>query len=134
MKVFVAAAGYAAHVERGWTPRNRAVSVNLSPLPHGGSVIFPEAAGYVPGLRGQLSAIVDSHNRCYLYASNITINLGLQQPLHFAFGEELRLIDAKGTEKSVRVMDLFGSAALIEYGPYPQRERSAVPIDGSGSQ
>ncbi|MDE2731772.1 MAG: putative DNA binding domain-containing protein [Bacteroidota bacterium] len=119
MRVFVAAAGYAAHVERGWIPSNRALAVSLGRQPDGGSVIFPEGAGHLSGLRGRLNAILDSHNRGYLYASNIAINQGLQQPVQFTFGEELRLTDTDGVERSVRIVDQLGSAALIEYGPFP---------------
>ena len=50
MTVFVAADGFSAHLERGWTPAERPLHVELNALPGGGAVIFPEGAGPIPGL------------------------------------------------------------------------------------
>lgn len=122
MTVFVAAPGYAAHVERDWRPSQGALAVELEALPDGGAVLFPEATGHVPGLRGRLNPILDSHDRSYLYASNISINEGRQQPVHFVPGEEMRLADADGREMCIRVVDIVGRSALIEYRPHLQDE------------
>ena len=54
----------------------RALAIELEPLPDGGAVIFPEATGHVPGVTGRLNPIRDTQNRTYLYASNIAINDG----------------------------------------------------------
>ncbi len=115
--VFVAAAGVAAHVERDWKPSRCALAVELQPLPNGGSVIFAVSTGHVPGIKGRLNPILDSHDRCYLYASNIAINRGLQQPVHFLPGEALRLTDSKGREVMIRVAAILGRSALVEYWP-----------------
>ena len=71
-----------------------------------------EATGCVPGLNGRLNPIRDTHDRTYLYASNIAINEGEQQPVHFIPGEDLRLTDAEGTELLVRIVDIVGRSAL----------------------
>ena len=84
-------------------------------LPDGGAVIFPEAAGYLPGLNGRLNPILDSHGRTYLYASNIAINQGEAQPVHLGFGEPLRLTDADANELDVRIIHIEGRSALVEY-------------------
>lgn len=115
MTVFVAAVGYAAHVEREWVPRRGALAVELETLPEGGAVIFPEATGHLPNLTGRLNPILDTHDRTYLYASNIAINQGEPQPVHFILGEELRLTDADGKERRVRIVDIVGRSALVEY-------------------
>ena len=116
MMVFAAAEGVAACVERGWMPAERALSLELDALPDGGAVIFPEATGDLPGLKGRLNPIRDTHDRTYLYASNIAINEGqLQQPVHFTLGEELRLTDAYGGELRVRIIHIEGRSALVEY-------------------
>ena len=120
MTVFTAAAGYTAHLEREWTPSQRALVVELKLLPEGGSVIFPEGPDHVPGLTGRLNPIRDTLDRTYLYASNIAINEGKQQPVHFVPGEDLRLTDAEGTELLVRIVDIVGRSALVEYRPYPE--------------
>ena len=115
MTVFASAPGHAAHLERDWTPSERALAIDLAALPEGGSVIFPEATGHLPGLKGRLNPIRDPHDRTYLYASNIAIDAGMQQPVHFIPGEELQLTDAQGTGLRVRIIDIVGRSALVEY-------------------
>ena len=115
MTVFVAAHGFAANSESDWIPAERALQIELSALPDGGAAIFPEATGNVPGLTGRLNPLLDTHDRTYLYACNIAINGGRQQPVPFVFGEELHLADADGEEMSVRVVNIVGRSALLEY-------------------
>ena len=115
MTVFASAPGHTAHLERQWIPSERALAIDLGVLPGGGSVIFPEATGHVPGLKGRLNPIRDTHDRTYLYASNVAIDEGSTQPVHFLPGEELRLTDAEGTALCVRIVDIVGRSALVEY-------------------
>ena len=98
-------------------PSRGALTVELEALPEGGSVIFPEATGDLPGLKGRLNPIRDTHDRTYLYASNIAINEGRQQPVHFVPGEDLRLTDADGSGLLVRIVDIVGRSALVGYRP-----------------
>ena len=118
MTVFIAARGFAAHCEQEWVPSEGALTVELKPLPDGGAVIFPEATGSLPGLKGRLNPKRDNLDRTYLYASNIAINQGEQQPVHFLPGEDLRLTDTDGTEMLVRIVDIVGRSALVEYRPF----------------
>jgi len=115
MTVFASAPGHAAHPERDWIPSERALAINLDALPEGGSVIFPEATGHIPGLKGRLNPVRDTHDRTWLHASNIVINEGEQQPVHFIPGEKLSLTDAEGSELCVRIVDIIGRSALVEY-------------------
>ena len=115
MTVFASAPGQAAYLERDWTPSERALAINLDALPEGGSVIFPEGTGNLPGLKGRLNPIRDTLDRTYLYASNIAIDAGKQQPVNFIPGEKLQLTDAEGTELCVRIVDIVGRSALVEY-------------------
>ena len=115
MTVYAAAAGYAAQLEREWIPRQGGLLLELSPLPDGGSAIFPECTGHLPGLRGRLNPIRDTHDRTYLYANNIAIDQGRQQPVDFRLGKPMRLTDASGFELSVRILDVIGKSALVEY-------------------
>ena len=126
MTVFLAAEGYAAHIERDWMPRAQALAVELERLAAGGSVIFPEATGCLPGLRGRVNPIRDTADRTYLYASNIAVNEGQPQPVHFLPGEELRLADADGDELWVRIVEIVGRSALVEY-----RAASADTLSGT---
>lgn len=68
MAVFAFAPDHAAHLESVWTPSEKALVITLRVLPTGGSVIFPEATGHLPGLQGRLNPIRDTHDRTYLYA------------------------------------------------------------------
>lgn len=126
MTVFAAATGFAACVQRDWTPAERPLSLELDALPHGGgAVIFPEATGYLPGLEGRLNPILDPHDRTYLYASNIAIDQGQPQPVHFLLGEDLRLTDADGNELWARIVAMAGRSALVEYRPFAKGESHA---------
>lgn len=89
----------------------------MEPLADGGSVIFSEATGTLPGLSGRLNPIRDDLDRTYLYASNIVINEGQPQPVHFMPGEDLRLTDADGNRLLVRIAAIVGRSALVEYRP-----------------
>ncbi len=119
VSVFAAALGNAAHLEREWLPSQHALAIDLEAVTEGGAVIFPEATGQIPGLSGRLNPKLDSHGRAYLYASNISINQGQQQPVPFILGEELRLTDSNGIEMTVRIVDIVGRSALVEYRPCP---------------
>lgn len=118
MTVFAAAHGFSAMVQHEWIPSEHTLCLELPKLPEGGSAIFPENTGHLPGLRGRLNPIRDTHDRTYLYASNIAINDGRQQPVAFSFGEEMRLTDAEGNKQLLRIIDIAGRAALLEYRPY----------------
>ena len=118
MTVYAAAPGFAAHLEYDWVPENGGLEIKMRSLPDGGSVLFPEATGYLPGLSGRLNPIRDTLDRTYLYASNIAINAGKQQPVTFTFGEDLHLTDADGRELIVCIVAIIGHSALIEYRPY----------------
>ena len=117
MTVFASAPGHAAHLEMDWMPSTRALAIELEALEEGGSIIFAEATGYLPVLTGRLNPIRDTHDRTFLYASNIAIDGGKQQPAQFVYGEDLRLTDADGREVLVRVVDIVGRSALLEYRP-----------------
>ncbi len=116
MTVFAAADGIAAHVERDWIPAERGLAIEVNALPNGGSVVFAESTGHIPGLTGRLNPILDTSNRTYLYATNIAINGGQQQPVTFApEAEELHLVDADGKERFVRIIAVSGRSSLLEY-------------------
>lgn len=116
MTVFVASEGCVGHVERGWLPTERALAVELAEAPDGGSVVFAEATGHLPGLTGRLNPIRDTADRTYLYADNIAINDGQPQPARFVPGkEQLRLEDADGQVLTVTVTAIEGRSSLLDY-------------------
>ena len=115
MKVYAAAPGYAAGLAHEWKPNDGELLLELKHLPSGGSVVFANATGPLPGLRGRLNPIRDTSDRTYLYADNIAIDEGKQQPVTFRFGKSMRLNDAYGAELSVTVVDIVGRSALVQY-------------------
>ena len=58
----------------------------------------------------------------YLYASNIAINEGMQQPVYFKLHEPLRLTDVNGAELLVRFRDMIGDSSVLEYEPVTRRK------------
>ena len=114
--VFCAMPGYRAHVMRDWQPPEP-LSVQLDTLPMGGSEIFTEGTGHLPNLTGRLNPILDNRDRMYLYATNIAIEEGKQQPVHFKLNQPLRLTDVNGFEWVVRFIEMIGKSALLEYEP-----------------
>ena len=81
----------------------------------GGSEIFTEGIGHLPDLIGRLNPILDNLDRMYLYAINVAIDEGKQQPVYFKLNQPLRLTDAKGFEWIVRFIEMIGRSALLEY-------------------
>ena len=125
--VFCAAPGYAAHVERDWHPPEP-LAVQLEPLPLGGSAVFTEGTGHLPDLAGRLNPILDDLDRMYLYATNVAIDEGKQQPVHFKLNQPLRLTDVNGFEWVVRFIEMIGTSALLEYES-PDQARASSPLN-----
>lgn len=115
LTVFGAAPGCAACLVREWLPARGALALELRALPRGGSAVLPEGAGPLPGLKGLLNPVRDTLDRTYLYASNIAVGRGRPQPVQFVPGEELPLTDADGSTRLVRIVDVVGRSALVEY-------------------
>ena len=118
MTIYAAGPGYAAGLERAWMPSRGGLLLELESLKAGGGAIFAQRTGHLPGLRGRLNPIRDTSDRTYLYADNIAIDEGRQQPVSFRPGKPLRLTDAHGAELSVTIVDIIGQSALIEYRPF----------------
>jgi len=76
MAVYAALPGYAAGFNDAWLPNQGGLLLELQPVETGGSVIFPNGTGYLPGLRGRVNSILDSLDRTYVYADNIAIEQG----------------------------------------------------------
>lgn len=117
--VYVAMQGHCAHLERDWVPAERMLHVDLDTLSQGGAVILPEGTGEVPLLVGTINTARGEQGKTCLYASDIAINDGETQPVTFSPREDLRLTDAEGTEMLVRIMDVTGRSALLEYRARP---------------
>ena len=74
---------------------------------------FTEGTGHLPNLNGRLNPILDNLDRMYLYATNVAINEGKQQPVHFKLNRPLRLTDVNGFEWIVRFIEMIGNVGAI---------------------
>ncbi|MDE0308289.1 MAG: hypothetical protein OXI60_00450 [Acidiferrobacterales bacterium] len=115
MTVYAAQAGCAAGYNDGWVPSQGGLLVELETQKTGGSAIFPSGSGYLPGLSGRLNPFLDTSDRTYLYADNIAIENGRQQPVTFRTGKPMLLTDAHGSQLLVTVVSIIGTSSLIEY-------------------
>ena len=118
MTVYAAAPGYAAVHKVEWYPNQGGLLLELKTLPTGGATIFAQGTGHLPGLRGRLNPIRDNLDRTYLYADNIAIDEGRQQPVTFRLGKKIKLTDAYGFELLITIIDITGRSALVEYQWY----------------
>lgn len=114
--VFCAAPGHGGQVVRDWQPPEP-LSIQLEPLTEGGSMTFTEGTGHLPSLSGRLNPILDNLDRMYLFATNVAIDEGKQQPVQFKLNQPMRLTDINGFESIVRFIEMIGKSALLEYEP-----------------
>ena len=117
MTVYAAKSGYTAGLAQAWVPCQGGLLLKLDPLTSGGAIIFPKGNGHIPGLHGRLDPKRDDLDRAYLYADNIAIDQGKQQPVIFRFGKPIRLTDISGFEVMVIVVNIIGQSVLMEYRP-----------------
>lgn len=91
------------------------LKVELSEIDNVGSIII-QSTGYIPGLTGRLNPIYDSSHRMYLYADNIAIDGGINQPVHFSLNNTLVLEDCNGVIMNLIFRFVNGrTTALIDY-------------------
>ena len=114
MTVLCAGQGFVAKVAHGHDPA-RALELRMAQSADGGSLIIPHRTGHLPGIEGRLNPILDSLDRTYLYASNIAINDGAQQPVHFALDDPIRLTDANGASATVWFREMLGESSVFDY-------------------
>jgi len=94
---------------------NTDLEIILHKIDNIGSIII-QSTGYIQGLQGRLNPILDSHNRMYLYADNIAIDGGKNQPVSFSLNELMLLEDSQGVIMSLIFKFINGrTTALIDY-------------------
>ncbi len=113
LTVFCAHNDYQAFLLRDF--EGDSLKIKLSQRQNTGSIICPNGTGYVPGLEGRLNPILDHLNRLYLYAQNIAIADGIQQPVTFRLNEPLKVEDKYGNVFSLNVIEAIGRSFLIEF-------------------
>ena len=114
MTVLCAAPGLVAGVERGYRG-DWPLELRMRPTGDGGSLIIANRTGHLPGIRGRLNPILDSLDRSYLYADNVAINEGMQQPVRFSLDEPVRLTDSRGMVASLWFREMVGVSSVFDY-------------------
>lgn len=84
-----------------------------------GSVTI-HSSGAIPGIKGRVSPILDTSNRTYLYADNIAINGGENQPATFTVNVPFELEDGDGTIVYVTVKHIAARLCLLQYTRKPE--------------
>lgn len=98
---------------------NGSIDITLPRVDNMGSVTM-DSTGYIDGLKGRLSPIIDTSNRTYLYADNIAIDGGKNQPANFNVNVPLVLEDADGTVVYATVKHIAHRISLIQYTRKPR--------------
>ena len=114
LTVLCAAPGLRAHVEREHRGRE-GLTVEMRTAENGGSMIIANRTGHLPGVRGRLNPILDNLDRTYLYADNVAVNDGVQQPVYFALNEPVRLTDSLGGKATLWFREMMGSSCVFDY-------------------
>ena len=100
-------------IVHAWDPKEDLV-VTMFESENTGSVICMSTC-HIPGLQGRLNPILDTNNRMYLYADNIAIQGGVQQPATFQIDTPFELEDSNGIVMQVRVLHIQGQTSLLQY-------------------
>lgn len=98
---------------------NGTMEITLPRMDNLGSVTM-HRTGSIPGLKGSLNPILDTSNRTYLYATNISINGGQTQPVTFKINVPLELEDADGAIVYATVKHIAGDISLLQYTRKPE--------------
>ena len=114
MIVLCAAKGFTARVVNGFAPGDP-LELRMQPAPNGGSLVIAERTGHLPGVQGRLNPILDNLDRSYLYADNVAINDGLQQPVRFNLNEPVRLTDSTGATATLWFREMVGASCVFDY-------------------
>jgi hypothetical protein len=112
-QLLIAHSDYPAAIISGWESKYD-LRVTLSTSGHIGSIVC-HGTGHVPGLQGRLNPIRDVNDRTYIYADNIAVDGGRQQPVLFQLGTPMEMEDCNGVVMHVRVLEIRGSTSLLEF-------------------
>ena len=112
-RLLIAHPTFPGAIVASWDP-GEDLKATLALTENTGSVICM-STGYIPGLEGRLNPILDTSNRTYLYADNIAIDGGKNQPATFKVNEPFELEDSNGVVMQVRVLHSQGRTSLLQY-------------------
>jgi hypothetical protein len=119
-QLLVAHPNYPGSIVPIWDPGDD-LRLVVSTVENIGSTIC-HSTGHIPGLEGRLNPILDAGFSKYLYADNIAIAGGKQQPVRFEIDSPLELEDSNGVVMEVRVLHIQGRTSLIQYAHPPSSD------------
>lgn len=85
----------------------------------------------ITGLGERLNPIRDSSSRLYVYAENIAIAGGQQQPVNFSLGVPFSLEDCHGRVVTAKILEVIGRTSLVEFNSSPLLSAPQKPSDSS---
>ena len=112
-KLLIAHPDFPGAIVPSWDP-DEDIKVSLAVSEDTGSVICM-STGYIPGLSGRLNPILDTSNITYIYADNIAVDGGRNQPVPFKVNEPFELEDSDGVVMQVRVLHIQGRTSLLQF-------------------
>ena len=62
-----------------------------------------------------MNPILDTLDRSYLYADNVAVNDGRQQPVRFNLNEPVRLTDSMGAGATLWFREMVGASCVFDY-------------------
>lgn len=89
------------------------LKITLKPVENIGSIVCSSTC-HIIGLKGRLNPILDSPRR-YLYADNIAIQGGKEQPVMFKLNEPVQVEDCNGIIMNLIFRFMLGKTALIDF-------------------
>ena len=112
-QLLIAHRNYPGAIIQAWDS-DEDINITLAATENTGSIICM-GTGYIPGLQGRLNPILDTNNRTYLYADNIAINGGQNQPVTFSVNTPCELEDCDGVVMEVTVLHIQGRTSLLQF-------------------
>lgn len=112
-KILIAHYEYSGFILNSWDI-TKDLQIKINQDTNIGSIICISTC-YIPNLKGRCNLIHDTNNRTYLYADNIAINGGVNQPEFFSLNTPFTLEDCDGNIISMTVLFIQGNVSLIEY-------------------
>lgn len=112
-QLLIAHPDYPGAIIHKWDPCHD-IEVTIVSSKNAGSIVCFSTVN-IPGLEGRLNLILDTNNRTYLYADNISINGGGNQPAKFEVDIPFELEDSNGIVMQIRVLCIQGQTSLIQY-------------------
>lgn len=126
MTVFVAADGCEAYHKEGWIPEQGDLDVKLKELPGGGSCIFHEEWGHIPGLSGTLF-VQTNGNRIQINTRNISVDGKTPISTIIEHGQTVVLTDINGVTLLASIRAIVGQSVLLTWWPKQQKSTTGAP-------